>query len=245
MAVSTKTPRELIQTALRSINYIGAGQTPSSDDYDESYDIYVEMMEAWNTETFAPIGIYRGEWDLTVGKSEYTIGPGGDFDTNRPDRLRGAAWQDGDLEVPVYVEPTYREWGGIPVKGTTSTRISTVFLERSYNNLGQGRLLVYPVPSVTTKLILYLERQLDAVAIDDPIILPTGYIRAIRLNLAVELGPQFDMPVRQDLERLAMKALGRLKERNIRPEPIDPDPGALAGSGYGSFNRESIEYINF
>ena len=187
MAVSTKTPREIIKTALRSISYLGLGQEPTTEEYDESYDIYVQMIEGWNTETFAPIGIHRGVWDLEPNKQIYTIGPGGDFDTNRPDRLRGAAWEQGTLEIPVYVVPTYREWGTIPIKGVTSTRITSVFLEHSFNEQGQGNLHVYPVPITTTKIVLYLERQLDAVAIDEPIILPTGYLRAIRLNLAVEL----------------------------------------------------------
>jgi hypothetical protein len=244
MTVSVTTPRSLIARAARSINFIGPGQSLAASEENDAYEIYREMLESWNNQGLALYATTRNEFTLTATNQTYTIGDGATFNIARPDKILKAAWQDSaGLEVEIPVLDTFQQWGSISVKSTTSSLPQLVYLETDYDASGFATVLVYPVPTATLTLVLYLQQRLSVVALTAPIKLPDGYLRAIRLQLAVELGPEFNTPVRPDIIALAASAMGWLKSRNSRPRPMGADFAALgSGDDGGRYYGRWLDY---
>lgn len=83
------TPNKIITLALKQIGALGVGQTPGAEDINDAFDILNLMLGQWANKRLM---VFR-EADVAcvaTGALSYSVGPGGDFDTLRPDKLSGA-----------------------------------------------------------------------------------------------------------------------------------------------------------
>ena len=84
------TTGDLITFVLRASGINGVGQTPLAEDSNTGLDFLRMLMAQWQRKRW----LIWNEQELSVvanGNQFYTIGPGQDFDTARPDRIH-AAW---------------------------------------------------------------------------------------------------------------------------------------------------------
>ena len=63
-----------------------------------------------------------------------------------------------------------------------------------------------------------------------------GYERALKLCLAIEIAPEYQISAGADVVQLAIAAKANLKRTNKRPLTLQIDPGALTVSGKRRFN---------
>ena len=92
-----------------------------------------------------------------------------------------------------------------------------------------GWIWPYPTPTQAQDLILYWD---DPIAqfpdLTTAVALPVGYAKAIRLNLAVELAPEFGRQLDPVVAKLAAMSLADLKRINLPMVEINNDPAILS-----------------
>lgn len=84
--MSVTTAADIVRLALKDAGVLGIGQSANAEDTNDVFDTLNMMIAQWNRKRWI---IYH-LLDVSVvstGAVSYTVGPGGDFDTPRPDRL--------------------------------------------------------------------------------------------------------------------------------------------------------------
>src|SRR5690348_534673 len=83
------TAGDLIAKSLRAAGIIGVGQTANAEDINDGLDVLRMILAEWQRRRWLVFD--EQEVVLTsTGATSYTVGPGGDFDVARPDRIENA-----------------------------------------------------------------------------------------------------------------------------------------------------------
>lgn len=224
------TARDLITGALRLIGAVSTNETPSAAEQSDALSALNDLLASWSNEGLVVFQTLREEFDLVAGQQTYTIGPSGDFDTERPLRINNALVQtqaspQAELGIKLI---ELDEWARLIVKSVQSPIPRYLYFEATYP---LAKINLWPVPSVTTKLILYMQDPLASLANSNATIdLPPGYARALRFNLALELAPEYGKNLDPLVMQNAMEAKENIKRINIRTHLMKTDPGAMPGS---------------
>jgi hypothetical protein len=84
------TPLDIIQLALKDAGAIGIGQTPLTEDVNDSFQRLNWMVSTWARKRWL-IWHLVDVAKVSTGAQSYTVGPGGDFNlASRPDKLHAA-----------------------------------------------------------------------------------------------------------------------------------------------------------
>jgi len=157
-----------------------------------------------------------------------TVGPG-DWNITRPLVIEQAfvVWSSGaqtvDLPVALLNDS---QFASIAVKETPS---SFPFAMYDNGNFPIKTVSVWPVPTVSTPMRLWLrEPLLDMANLDSVIVYPPGYERAFRFNLAVELAPEFGKAVAQSVSATALSSRLAIARLNATPQYSIGDGGLNA-----------------
>jgi len=181
------------------------------------------MQDSWSNESLTCYALLEQSFPLTVGISQYTIGPGGMVNQSRPLRVKygdGAAYiQDSNFNrYPVEVLQQ-SDWNLIGNLANINSDIPTrMFYNPQYP---LGIINVWPVP--LTDWTLYFDSYLTFVGFPNlatPMALPPGYGRAIKRNLNLELWPYFKSDGSSPSPLMVLQArqsLGAIKRTNVRP----------------------------
>lgn len=95
--MTATTAFDLIKLALKVAGPLAVGQTPSAEDANDALALLNSMLASWQQKRLLVYHMLDVGTPAT-GARFYTIGPGGDFDAVRPDRIDGAyARQNGSL----------------------------------------------------------------------------------------------------------------------------------------------------
>jgi hypothetical protein len=209
--------RQLITSSLRLIGQLGPGRTAGPSETTTAQEILNAMFRSWNAQRLAVFEIARNEYTLTAGESDYTIGTGADFDTERPARIAAAGIVNDAGELPVNV---YRRTGAIQRSG--------LYYDGAHPVMG---LHLEPTPNAGESLALYTWQKLAQVTdLDTAVTLPEGYEDALRYNLAVRLAPEWGRAPRPDVQQFARESLAVIKAHN-RPALEMKTDAALLNAG--------------
>ncbi len=184
-----------------------------------------ERLMIYREQRVGPFSVTAGQGDATV-PSPITIGPGGNWDTARPEYIdrAGVIYTAGgtprpELKMHVF---TTDEWGRVTVKGVTSTLSRAMFYDRKFDSNGYGNIYLYPVPSANFQVVLYVPVALTEFPLDSDgnpdfttvIYTPPGYRSMLVSNLAVWLSIGVT-PVSPDLEKRAMDSKAKVMSANV------------------------------
>jgi hypothetical protein len=234
--------RDLITRSLRLIGGLGETEALTANDAADALLTLNEWISALGTHRLTLFQIDRVVVPLVIGQASYTLGPGGDINRPRPQWIDGA----GVVLDRAATEPTEesllllddRTWRGVTAKGLDGTYPSAIYFDHAFTTTaGLARVHVHPVPTQgVSDLILYIPRAMAQFAdLDTDYALPDGYARLLRLHLALELAPEWGLPVPKGLEDQAREALAQVKRANHRPPVAGMDP-VLFPHGVGRFN---------
>ena len=169
--------------------------------------------------------VASGNGDITAN-SPITIGTGATWNTPRPVWIDGAgviytAGSTPRPELPMRVL-TIKEWQEMVVKGITSTLSRALIYDQNYTSAGYGNIYLYPVPSESFQVVLYVPIAVAEFALDandnpdfsTAIALPPGYRIMLISNLAKILciGVK-EIPA--DVRDLAVSSLADVKVSNV------------------------------
>ena len=243
------TIRELITGSLRLLNVVQANEVPTAEDMDISLTSMNAMLDSWSTESLAIFLSTKYNFPTIAGQKEYTLGSGGDWDVPRPMNVNqmivnynGALFWDGTkyvliqnpniLSIPCECLSD-SQYAAIAVKDQTAP-YPVKFYDNG--NYPLRTISVWPVPTTNQPIELWLWQPLaDPTTLDDQLIFPKGYERAIRFCLAIELSAEFGKEITQEIAEVATSSKGYLKRLNRRTPIMRNDMG-ITGSQAGPFN---------
>lgn len=227
------TALDLITRALRQANILGEGQVPSGDQANDALGVLNDMLDSWNTDSLV---LYQTTNDVVAtvpGQAVYTVGTGGDFNIDRPGQINSAYVEYQGVSYQVY-EINQDEYNLLTLKSMTQV-FPRFFLY--LNTFPLGTLTLWPTPTTNSTFTLSVDRVLANIpSTGTTVVLPPGYAKAIRSNLALELCVEYGKEPAPTLVKLAKDAKADVKRANHVPTVSEFDPALVAApSGLAGF----------
>jgi hypothetical protein len=186
------TAQQVIFLALRMAGRINDTQSVAdgSKDVDDAFSLLVMMLGQWQRKRW----LIWNEQEVSVvatGNNFYTIGPGEDFDTVRPDKVH-AAWcrmmpfgGPNAVDIQLSIIEAHEDWAHIAIKDLKSLP-AAVFYDSSFP---VGRVYFWPVPSASLyEMHLVVKASLPIpTSITDSMDMPPEYLDAVVNNLACRI----------------------------------------------------------
>jgi len=189
---------DIIKRALREIRVLGVGQPVSSNDEANAFARLNNILEAISLSDNKLYADTEEEQTLTAGQARYTVGSGGDFNTNRPLSLSNDIFirttGNSDYPVRLLTQDVYRFE---KTKETTGRpRIMTYTPE-----FPLGKISLYPTPGDSTDVLHYRANVLleQFATVTTTINFPPGYELGIITRLAIAMAPQKGKTVSAEL----------------------------------------------
>ena len=146
------TAGDLCTNALLDSGVIGNGQVPEASDINTAFRLMNGILSQWNRKRWM-VCTSTPTWSfVSTGAISYTVGPGGNFNTPRPDRL-----EDGNflrqlntntgnaVDYPMALLPAREDYNRIRLK-SMGTWPDTVFYDSQYPI---GNVFFWPVPQAS------------------------------------------------------------------------------------------------
>lgn len=227
------TARDLIRGSLRLIGAIASGESGSENEQAEALAVLNDLMDSWSLDGFLLYQTKRESFPITTGLQNITMGPLGTFDTIRPIKVLRASVEQNGNEIPIRLV-TVDEWAKITVKSTNSELPSKIYVEGTFP---LETLNIWPIPSAANNLIIYSYKPLLSFVNDsDDLILPPGYARALRYNLAIELASEYGKTIPQEVALIATESKTYVQRQNTKPVYMISDALGLPSGGTKTFN---------
>lgn len=211
------TPVRLITLILRDAGVNGVGQTPRAEDLNDVLDTLNMMLDEWATKRWLVYHLVDVSAPVT-GAQSYTVGPGGDIDTTRPDQVQAAFFRYTGVtpyvDYPLGDIGSREDYNRIAVK-TVGTWPSWYWYDAAYP---LGIFYPWPVPnSGIGELHLTLKQPLAHFPdLTTDIAMPPAYVNALRWNGAVRVRPMYGLPESPAVARLAAGSLGAVRGSNLQ-----------------------------
>jgi hypothetical protein len=215
--VGTSTAYKIIDSAWRLLNSVDDTEELSPSQAELGLASLNDMLEVWRIDgllTWAKVG---NTFAAVSGKASYSVGPGGEMSMVRPVAVRAVTTRLGTLDYPLQ-EISFQEWEQIRYKSIGSS-IPRYYAYQPTDPLGE--LYIYPVPTGTDSITLITDVSIPAYSLYDVVILPPGYMEAIKFNLSIRFAGYDNKPVSPDVQRIAAEAVAALKRINATTGQLD------------------------
>ena len=188
------TRSDLIKAALRKLEAIGEGETPSTEDYTNCAFGLNVMIKAWDKDGYYLWKLTELVLPLLTGISVYQIGPTatgtGALVADRPIRLQDTCYvkDSASLDTPLQIL-SRQEYNQLGLKSTSST-VSQIYYDPQLVN---GILKVYGTPSDSTHSA-YLTAQTpvyDMNSASETLDFPQEGYQAVIYGLAAEMMDEY------------------------------------------------------
>ena len=220
---------EQINGALRLIGMLAEGETPSSETSNDALVALNQMIDSWNTERLSIFSTQDQTFLWPASTREQTLGPTGDLIGNRPVLIDDATYfRDPTNGVSYGIKIiNQQQYDGIAVKTVTSTYPQVLWINMEMPNI---RMVVYPVPTRSLEWhFISVEELTQPAFLATEIVVPPGYLRAFRFNLAVEMAAEFGVEPPPTVARIAMASKRNIKRIN-NPDDVMSLPYAIVGT---------------
>jgi len=176
----------------------------------------------------------------STGTDQFTYTIPGDFNIPRPLRITHGFTRFNSLDFTLDVCATESQYTQILYKAQPGPWPTIAW----YNNtMPYGTLKVYQTPGNGAELHLFTDTILSNVTLTQAIVMPQGYARALKWNLARELCAEFGFPLSESIKVNAQQSLDVIKALNAKPAGISryeralvrgsrPDGGWITHGGY-------------
>ena len=255
---------DLATQALREAGALGVGQTALADDISDAIMRLQWMLQQWERKRW--LVYHTVDFAVTcTGAQSYSIGPGGDLDTNqslgpfnnqfngrfagtypvsvRPAKIESAfirqlnLTQPNQVDFPLRLLHAREDYNRIALK-RLSTFPAWLFYDPAWP---LGTLYPWPVPqaNIYALHVMVLE-QLPPMFASPTVVLqlPYEYLSAIVLNLAMRLRPKYAIPTfpGDPLPGLAREALKVVRATGVQVSQLQIPGELMGGEGYNIFS---------
>lgn len=223
------TAGDQIYGALKLIGLLSAGETLSAEDADDSLRALNQMLDGWSTERLAVFSTQDQVLTWPASTQSRTLGPTGTLVGNRPIVLDDSTYfRDPTTGISYGLKiVNQQQYNGIAVKTVTSTYPQIIFINDTYPD---AEISVYPVPTRALEFhFVSIQPLTQPAVLATDLIIPPGYLRAFRFNLACEIASEFGIDPPPTVQRIAMVSKRTLK-RNNDPMDVMSIPYTIVGT---------------
>lgn len=241
--MTVTTPADIIRLVLKDTGVLGIGQSANAEDTNDCFDTLNIMIAEWNSKRwllFHLVDLAK----VSTGAQSYTVGPGGDFNAPRPDRLEDGCFfrqliqssSPNQIDYPLSLLESREDYSRIALK-QLATIPQFIFYDPAFP-LG----VVYPWPIPSPNLyeihILVKSQLTQFVNLADTINLPPQYLGALRYNLAARVRTMYQLPPDPQLIGLAMDSLSVLRNMNAQVPRLKMPGGIQRGAKYNIYSDQ-------
>lgn len=226
------TARELINGALRLIGQIAEGETPSNETYSDSLSALNQMLESWSVDRLNVYALQDQQITWPANEVTQEFGATGDLTGERPIALDHAYIVVDGSSYPLTLL-TKEQYDDITTKEVTATQPWCLYAAMNVPDIA---LYVYPVPTAATEMhLVSIDPLTEPATLATELVLPPGYLRAFRYNLALELSAEFGKAPANSVSVNAQKALATIQRNNT---PLDTlrMPFGMPGGASGPYD---------
>jgi len=205
---------ELIRRAMRLIGALGVGEAPTAEETSDCLTALNQLLSSWSLDALTIYTKTNESYTNVPGLPYFTWGVGGDFDSERPDKIfrmyvthpDGATYELSKIEKDFY-DPICDKMGtGTP--------------DRFYYSPDYplGKVYLYPNPDMAYTIESSVFKKITKLDnASDEVIIPPGWDRALAYNLALEIAPEFGLQLSEVVIKSATDSLAAVKRMNIKP----------------------------
>ena len=134
--MTISTPLDIVTQAQKRSGVLGVGQTPLAEDTNDAFDTMNSMIAQWNRKRWLMWALDDVSYVMN-GSQSYTIGPGMQFNTSRPDRLEAAFVRllpvqgNQTFDTPLAIIEAKEDYASLVMKNLT-TYPSAIFFDSQY-----------------------------------------------------------------------------------------------------------------
>ena len=230
-AVVTATANSYCIFALKKAGIIGVGQSALAEDINDTFTELNDMLSQWQNERWKIWHLVETKI-IANGKggdsNPYFVGPGGDINMVRPDRVEKAFNRQINPANPNQIDydltemQSYEDWAYVALKTLVSFP-SYYFYDAA---MPLGKLYIWPVPTpaIYEPHIITKEVLNRFSALNIPSTLPLSYDAAIKWSLARRTRANYRKPKDEEINALARGAINVLRKSNTTiPALRQPD----------------------
>lgn len=216
-ALDSITAADLILDAHKILGNKASGESLTASESDDGLEGLNSMLDLFSIERLMIFQIRQESFTWPTSTTSRTIGPSGDFDTYRPNRIEvGTFFRDSNtIDYPVDVVRERSTYDSITDKTVTSTYPEILFYDPS---ITIGTLYVYPVPNESMTLFINQWQPLQVFNnLTEALVLPPGYRTMIKYNLAEHLESIVGLPMSAKAQKIAANSKKVIKRNNNIP----------------------------
>ena len=225
----TTTAGDQINGALRLIGQLAEGETPSAATSADALTAMNQMLDSWSSERLSVFSTQDQTFTWTQGLRSQTLGPTGDFVGNRPVLLDDATYfRDPSNNISFGIKIiNQQQYDGIAVKTVTSTYPQVLWINMDMPNVS---MYIYPVPTKALEWHFISVTELtEPATLATTLVVPPGYLRAFRFNLASEIAAEFGVEPPPQVQRIAMSSKRNVKRIN-NPDDVMSLPYSIVAT---------------
>lgn len=241
--MTVTSPADIIRLVLKDTGVLGIGQSANAEDTNDCFDTMNMMIGEWNSKRWLLFHLIDVAF-VSTGAQSYTVGPGGDFDTPRPDRLEDgcffrqlvSASSPNKIDYPLSILESREDYARIGLKQLL-TIPQFIFYDAAYP---LGIVYPWPIPQASLyEIHLLLKSQLTQFDnLSDDINLPAQYYGAIRYNLACRVRTMYQLQADPQLVALAMDSLSVIRNMNAQVPRLRMPGGIQRGAKYNIYSDQ-------
>jgi len=225
----TTTAGDQINGALRLIGQLAEGETPSAATSADALTAMNQMLDSWSAERLSVFSTQDQMFSWPANIKNRTIGPTGDFVGNRPVLLDDATYfRDPANGISFGIKIiNQQQYDGIAVKTVTSTYPQVLWINMDMPNVS---MYIYPVPTKVLEWhFISVTELVEPATLATSLIIPPGYLRAFRFNLACEIAAEFGVEPPPSVQRIAMSSKRNIKRIN-NPDDVMSLPYSIVAT---------------
>ncbi len=234
------TALDIVKGAMRLVGALEAGSTPSGEDGADALTALNDLLEQWSLGRLTVFQVLNETFTWPSGQASRTIGSGGDFSTTRPTRLEEGCFarDSAGFDWPLKVLDS-EGYQGIALKSQSGgSTPGWIFYSAE---MPLGKLYIWPVPAAAMTVNLSSLKQLTAFAgLSTTVVLPPGYVRALKYGLAVAMAPEWRGRAAPDtVQQQAIEAKAAIERINVPRLMLPMDKGLRRIGRRGGYNINS------
>lgn len=189
---------------MRLIGVLAQDETPAASEAQNCLVALNQLLDGWDAERLNVYKITEARYQLNGAKQSYQIGPGAaDFNAARPVLIQTASiiLPNSSVRNPMDLLSAV-DWAAVPERALTGELPRKLYCDYAFPI---ATLNVSPIPSGNPQIELFSWMPLPLfVLLTDLVTFPPAYAKAIRYNLAVNIAPEFGVPVDQSIAAIAL-----------------------------------------
>lgn len=201
MAVGT----DVINGALRKLGVLASGATPSADQIADALAALNMLLSSWSYEELLLPYKQTENFSIAAAINERTIGATGDLVTTKPVKIEAVFFRDANNADHFLRELDAKEFAALPAKAVMTGRPEAFYFEPTdSSDISLAKIRFDRTTSAIETVHITSLKEIAQLALSTATInLPGPWIRALTMNLAVDIAPEYGKAVTQELALLA------------------------------------------